>query len=213
MTIDDLFYPIIKRRSTYIGNGDGYVSRYSNYRIEIQEDCGGRCVYCDIKHAEIGYEGMHLDHFRPQKYFPQLTDNPANLVLACPKCNRLKSYKWPASKKINACSHEGRTGFVDPFKESRREYFTVSTDGSLHSLQDPAKYVIKLMKLNRTARIQVRRNRIIQNEIRELSEKCCSLISELIESSKADRITADEALRTVAKYNSRLASLNKMLAV
>lgn len=213
MTIDNLFYPIIIRRSTYIGKGEGQVSHYYDYREEIQEDCRARCVYCDIKYAEIGFEGMHLDHFRPQKHFLELVDEPANLVLACPKCNSFKSSHWPASKEIDACSHEGKTGFVEPFKESRRDYFYVDIDGCLFPLQDPAKYVIKLMKLNRTARIQVRRNRIIQNEIRELSEKCCSLISELIESRKADRITADEALQAVAKYNSRLATLNEMLAV
>ncbi|NOQ22596.1 MAG: hypothetical protein GQ565_08110 [Candidatus Aegiribacteria sp.] len=213
MTIDNLFYPTIKRRSTYIGKGDGQVSRYSDYRDEIQEDCGNRCVYCDIKHAEIGYEGMHLDHFRPQKHFPGLTDNPTNLVLACPKCNSFKSYKWPAFKRINACSHEGKTGFIDPFEESRKEYFAVSTDGSLLPLMDPAEYLIILMKLNRTARIQVRRNRIIRHEMKKLSGKLENLISDLITDWKAERISADEAMRSMEQHCLRLVSLAEMMTV
>ena len=213
MTIDNLFYPSIHRRSTYIGKGVGQVSRYSDYRDEIQEDCGDRCVYCDIEYAEIGFEGMHLDHFRPQKHFDELIDEPTNLVLACPKCNRFKSFHWPASKGKDACSHEGKTGFVDPFEESRRDYFDVDTDGCLIPLQDPAKYVIKLMRLNRTARIQVRRNRIIRNEMKKLSEKLHSLISHLLEDWKTDQISADEAIRSVEQYHSTLVMLTRMMPV
>lgn len=165
---EDLFFPSLKRRTKYKGKGKGIKEIYKNYYGEIEEDCKSRCVYCDVSLEEYGYEGMVLDHFRPQKHFPSLKDDPHNLVLACPKCNRLKWHHWPCEKENDKPSYSGDIGFIDPFKNDRKVFFTVDTNGMLLVKLPPATYMIVVLKLNRNARVQVRRKRIIDNEFQLL---------------------------------------------
>ena len=141
----ELFFPSLERRPEYIGKGIEVKSKYSDYRVEIQEDCQNRCVYCDILLAEHGFEGMQLDHFRPQKFFPDLADDPINLLLACPKCNRLKWYHWPCEKDKDAHPYDGSNGFINPFDENRFDYLVVKPSGEIDEKQPPLKYMIKLL--------------------------------------------------------------------
>jgi hypothetical protein len=164
---DSLFYPFIRRRESYSTKSDGKCYQYLHYHNEISEDCKNRCVYCDIKIDEIGFEGMVLDHFRPQKHFQSLVDTPENLVLSCPKCNRLKSDLWPVGTEC-ADTYDGQCGFIDPFIEHMREYFIVHDDGVLTAVKPPAMYLEKVLYLNRNARKQVRHLRILKHKFEML---------------------------------------------
>lgn len=190
-----LFFPALARRPEYTGKGEGKKSRYKDYSSEIEEDCKKRCVYCDISLGEHGFEGMVLDHFRPQKHFPELVDDPQNLVLACPKCNRLKWHHWPCEKNIEAPSHNGEIGFINPFNEDRKFYFEVDSKGNLVDKKAPASYMRKLLKLNRSARIQIRRRRIIKNAISLLSQECTKNLEMLLYDLKENTLTLDDAIR------------------
>ena len=53
-------------------------------------DCGRRCVYCG---SPLDFENATLDHVHPLAKGG--THNPGNLVLACARCNRLKSDMLP----------------------------------------------------------------------------------------------------------------------
>ncbi|HGL6355880.1 TPA: HNH endonuclease [Citrobacter amalonaticus] len=156
-----MFYPILTRRKEYEKKKSGDYYRYSYYRAVIEEDCQKRCVYCDLLLKEHAFEGMHLDHFRPQSLFSELTNDPSNLVLSCPKCNSLKTNHWPCSGvAINSPPHDNNIGFIDPFTEKMRDYLAVDKDGVLHSNKKPADYVIELLKLNRPSRILLRKRRL-----------------------------------------------------
>ena len=140
-------FPVLKRRSQY---KDGNQYKYSDYRLEIREDCEYRCVYCDAHEEEIGGESIfHLDHFRPQKYFPDLIDAPINLVWACCRCNLLKREHWPALNLSKDETINGENGFIDPFAVDRKDYFVVSDGGRLAGLKPPGNYLIKKLALNR----------------------------------------------------------------
>lgn len=167
-----MFYPKLIRKLSYDKNQFGKYYKYSYYREAILDDCKKRCVYCDIVLKEHGFEGMQLDHFRPQDYFKMLTNDPLNLVIACPKCNRLKSNHWPCDKNDPLKpSHDGNVGFLDPFNEDFSKYFEVHEDGILNSLSKPADYLIELLDLNRTSRVLLRRRRMQINKAIEMSEK------------------------------------------
>lgn len=156
-----MFYPILSRREEYKLKRNGSFYSYSFYRAVILEDCQNRCVYCDLLIQEHAYEGMHLDHFRPQNYFSQLTNDPKNLVIACPKCNALKTNHWPGDKtNVNGPCHDNNIGFIDPFSEKMLDYFRVESDGSLSALKKPADYIIELLKLNRSTRVLLRKRRM-----------------------------------------------------
>ena len=73
-----MFYPKLQRRDNYKLKKEGGFYSYSAYYDEVLEDCLKRCVYCDITLEELGYEGVHLDHFRPQDYCKSLVNDPNN---------------------------------------------------------------------------------------------------------------------------------------
>lgn len=191
-----MFYPHLTRQDKYDlkdENDENSFYGYSHYREIIEKDCLSRCVYCDVLLTEHAYEGMHLDHFRPQKHFSSLSSNPRNLVLTCPKCNRLKSCHWPGEKIITKPSHNGINGFIDPFVEDISAYVEVSNNGELIPIKGPAPYFISLLKLNRDSRIQVRRRRILLTQKEKIVEAMLSLSDELIESLMAGNITKEDA--------------------
>lgn len=207
---ETLFFPPLKRRNTYKGKGDGNKSSYSDYRAEIEEDCKNRCVYCDVSLEEHGYEGMAIDHFRPEAHFPNLSNNPNNLVLACPKCNRSKWHHWPCEKKDNMPSYNENVGFIDPFTEDRRKFFSVRVDGALESIKSPAPYMLKILNLNRKARIQVRRRRIIQNEVQLLIHACSNCIQRVLNSARKGELAAKEAMQELEKLQSTHTKLQNL---
>jgi 5-methylcytosine-specific restriction endonuclease McrA len=163
MSIDSLFFPRLKRREQYRIKGDSEYYIYGEYKLEIREDCLGRCIYCDIHENENGGpESMNLDHFRPQKYeeHKHLVNDPNNLVWSCSGCNRLKADRWPALGTSSTMS--GNEGFVEPFAEDRLIYFEVLPDGQLLPLRSPAKYMITLLALNRSSRKRIRELRYLK---------------------------------------------------
>jgi hypothetical protein len=175
-TTQSLFFPFLKRPTKYSSkpNGEFYAYRYyrENYQHEIAEACECRCVYCDSHENEAGgRDSMQLDHFRPNtlKGFEKLEDDPSNFHHACGRCNLLKSDKWPSSHATEP--HDGVVGFVDPFADDRRNYFGVENNGELKPLRAPAKYLIRVLALNRPHLKLLRQKRIYEAELCEFVRK------------------------------------------
>lgn len=172
-----MHFPSLIRRKNYKTKRCGnYYANYGTYHHEILEDCKYRCVYCDVKLEEIGGEGMHLDHFKPQKHFPKLENDPNNLVLACAKCNQLKSHWWPGNKLH---------GFIDPFDKEKLNYFQVDEKGKLVAIKPPAAYFIELLLLNRLSRVNIRRCRIISLKKEQLMDSIITEMDNLIKQTDA----------------------------
>lgn len=199
-----MYFPAISRRLAYKTKADGTkYAAYTAYYDEIAQDCAHRCVYCDVLIAEIGGESMHLDHFRPQKYFPELGNDPCNLVLACPRCNQLKSDWWPEKE---GTANGGLNGFVDPFLQPMLNYVKVDSTGSLVSINNPSNYMISLMALNRPTRRNIRRARAIKAKAYELFDQINDEISNLI------LLPDDEMRLRIPVLSDALRTIRKMLA-
>ena len=155
-----IFYPKLERRLNYTKNTSGEYFNYSYYYDAIEEDCQGRCVYCDSTRSELGGDPLQLDHFKPQDLFLDLKNNPYNLVTACAACNRSKSNSW----FLNKDSSNGYIIFVDPFIENYLNYIEITDEGEIIPKKDPAKYFVKILKLNRKAKINLRLKRVLQNK-------------------------------------------------
>lgn len=211
--VENLFYPRLERRETYSGAEGVKSPKYSDYRQEIEEDCKNRCVYCDVAVQEHAYEGMQLDHFRPKKYFPTLEDDPLNLVLCCPKCNRFKWHHWPCEKDASVPSHNDHVGFIEPFVEYYGEYFSVQTNGELGAIKPPADYTIRLLRLNRKARVQVRRRRIIRNKVKNIVTSLSERIQNLATACEKDEISKSDAIDEIGQLSSIIATLDHLLNV
>jgi 5-methylcytosine-specific restriction endonuclease McrA len=175
-TISSEFFPLLTRRDNYTAkaNGKFYAYRYfrANYQHEIAEDCVCRCVYCDSHENEMGgREQMQIDHFRPytRAGFEHLEDAPKNFHHACVRCNSLKSDKWPSTNQDSP--HDDIVGFIDPFVDDRRCYFSVEDDGELIPLRPPAEYLIRVLALNRRHLKLLRIRRILQAQLRAYFSK------------------------------------------
>ncbi len=188
-----VFFPGITRCENYAVKKSGEYYGYAHYKDQIHIDCKNRCVYCDITLDENGHEGFALDHFRPQEKFPDLKNDPHNLVVACAKCNRNKSCHWPIEVGLYV-AHDGVSGFIDPFEQNRLDYFDVGACGSLISKQGPSEYLIQLLGLNRPSRVVVRKNRLLRSRVDELICLAEKLIDDVIESGEM----TEDAVRNLA---------------
>ncbi|MBG9997282.1 hypothetical protein I6F50_19820 [Pseudoalteromonas sp. NZS127_1] len=217
MDLNTLFFPKLSRHPKYMyhsNNGDFYAaSNYqSNYDI-IAENCKHRCVYCDATEKECGGERFSLDHFRPKDIFVNkfngiLLRHPYNLHLSCQKCNVLKSKDWQGCQiTIDGYSYALGKGYVDRFQKDILKYMYVQengriaiTESNIGYAQNPAKYMIERLHLNRPNRVYLRQQRVIK----QLSRKIDSLLAKLT----AETIQAcDEGHRTPAKSMKRIAKI------
>jgi hypothetical protein len=109
---------------------------------------------------------MELDHFRPKagNYFPELEDEPTNLVLACRSCNGKKRDDWPAGT-ATAETHVDGLGYIDPFETRRTLYFHVEGRGTLSALNAPADYMIEQLSLNRPFAVAIRARRLLRGKL------------------------------------------------
>ena len=200
MNAETLFFPVLARRAAYSAKATGEYYAYSHYRAEVAEDCQHRCVYCDADAHEVGgAEAMQLDHFRPESYaeYEHLSNDPRNLHYACGRCNVWKSDWWPARGRDG--THNSSEGFVDPFAEDRRIYFAISPDGSIRPLQPPARYMIRLLRLDREFLRKLRELRILKHQWRQR-------VAEIRRKAEAGELPQPEELaRTCAAIESLLA--------
>jgi len=76
-----------KRRGTQHFRG----ARYKRaIKRATMRDCGRRCVYCSTR---LDFDTATLDHVHPLAHGG--AHHPGNVVLACARCNRLKSDLLP----------------------------------------------------------------------------------------------------------------------
>ena len=181
-----MFYPDIERRVDYPTKTDGSYYVYGHYRAEITEDCQSRCVYCDITVQEHGGEGMQLDHFKPRELFNHLENDPNNLVLACPGCNRLKSSHWPQEESI------GLNGFLDPFAKNRISWYQICQGGEIGHTNSATAFKIEKLHLNRPARVQIRRKRLLEARIHVIDIALGIKIDELNKKLQLDLFDHEE---------------------
>ena len=73
------------------------------------------------------HERFHIDHFTPVKIAPERKEDYYNLVLACPKCNLVKSGKWPTEDKN--IMHDEEKGFIDPATEEYDKHIVRTEEG------------------------------------------------------------------------------------
>lgn len=161
----DIYFPKLKRRKIedYYHSRNSFYASYRDNYVKIEEDCLGRCVYCDVTKLENGGDTFSIDHFRPKNVFERnfkiIAIHPYNLYLSCQKCNVLKSDDWYSSTdSIDGDTYLGKFGFIDRFHDDVNQFMAIDK-GVILPLKDPAKFMIKKMRLNRPNRVYLRSRR------------------------------------------------------
>ena len=117
---------VIRRRP-----GIPQLKRYEDAKNLLQEDFSGICGYCG-KDSRKMYQRFQIDHFVPKSLAPDRETDYYNLVLACAKCNQIKSNQWPTQDV--RLPHDGEKGFVDPATEEFDQHLARDESGYIVGL-------------------------------------------------------------------------------
>lgn len=119
---------------------------YHDYKPQLRADFSQACAYCgDSDRFYGGLPGYHVEHFAPKSLFPQLATVYANLLYACPYCNRGKSNTWVGT--LADVPHDGKMGFVDPCSDEFDEHIDRDKDGNIVGLTELGEWMVKSLKL------------------------------------------------------------------
>ena len=118
------------------------LSDYSDARDAISEDFHHICGYCG-KAEFLARQSFHIDHFIPSSLYPEGKTDYGNLVWSCPKCNRIKSNKWPTQDPLKA--HDEKVGFVDPATEEYDVHLQRSEKGFIVGCTELGRGICGLM--------------------------------------------------------------------
>lgn len=131
---------IVRRRNNIEEKSD-----YHDYKDDLVKDFKNICGYCG-KNRKFFYDKFEIDHFIPQKKYPQFKNNYNNLVLSCQICNRHKSDDWPTNNP--EVYHDNQKGYIDPATEDFDKTFYRDDDGNIVSNFEYGKYMIEKLKFN-----------------------------------------------------------------
>lgn len=148
---------------------------YTAWKQQISDECYKQCVYCSIHESPWGgIDHYHIDHFRPQSKFKELSNIITNLYYACPICNKFKSNDWQ-----NEPDNLDVICYPDPSDYNYSDLFNIDTSNyTLEGKYTSSRYVVNRLYLNRPQLVYERRefflnlkaNAII-NESQELIDK------------------------------------------
>lgn len=136
------------------------VGVYSDWKIQIADECFKQCVYCGINESCWGgIDHYHIDHFRPKSKYADLENDICNLFYACPVCNRFKSDDWPNEPDINLPS------YPDPSLVDYSSIFAYNSNTFLlKGLNVSANYLVNRLFLNRAQLIYERRENFLKEK-------------------------------------------------
>lgn len=187
---------IIKDRKSQPAHGT-----YSDWKIQISDECYKQCVYCSIHEAQFGgIDHFHIDHFRPKSKFPLLKNDILNLFYSCPVCNRFKSDDWPGDPDPKIPS------YVDPSITDYSKIFNLVNNYELEGKFVSAKYLVLRLYLNRAQLIYERREALKRTEEIALRHSVNDLICKI---SRYNPNVALEVLVQVSSIYSNLLDLEQ----
>jgi hypothetical protein len=122
-------------------HGPGGYADCESYRPWLRDDFTFRCIYC-LKREQWGQVTgeFDIDHFRPQKYCPDLAADYVNLVYSCRRCNGVKLDQEVA----------------DPFAVMTGVRMRTMPDGTVRGIDAAATKLILQLDLNSPRLVQWR---------------------------------------------------------
>lgn len=127
---------------------------YHRYKPSLQKDFGGHCAYCNLNEEWVAPLPFEVDHFIPRNYFEaagrnDLDTNYLNLMLSCPRCNRLKGSRFAG----DIPDYEIRNPyFYNPAETDYNTIFYRDEKGRIHSDDELGKQMIEIFRLYRPSR-------------------------------------------------------------
>ncbi len=73
---------------------------YRKYKPFLRDEFGRQCVYCRMPDGPKTPNEFGVDHYKPQKRFPELQADYSNLYYCCNACNSRKRDFWPTPTQL-----------------------------------------------------------------------------------------------------------------
>jgi hypothetical protein len=118
-------------------------------RDAVRERASHRCEYCRLAQHQAPVARFHIEHIVARQHGGG--DNPRNLALACPRCNRSKG---PNLRSIDPSTNEVVPLF-NPRTQSWHDHFALR---GVHiiGLTATGRATVQLLKMNADERIEIR---------------------------------------------------------
>lgn len=149
-----------------------------------------RCGYCGVHENEAGSE-LEIDHYQPSTR--NGTDEDANLVYACPTCNKAKGDFWSQANSPQRILH--------PQRDLSAEHVQELPDSRLQPLTSPGAFHVRRLRLNRPQLVALRRAR---SHAIEDTERIAEL-EQMLDETRREISSLEGRLETLLERISRLA--------
>lgn len=164
-------------------------------RQKVRKRAGFACEFCGVRETDVGGE-LTIDHYRPKTKGG--TDEPANLIYCCLRCNIYKHDYWPAQAD--------QLPLWNPRKASRDHHFLLLDDGKLYPLTPVGSLTILRLRLNRPPLIAYRLKKMQEREKLHLLTRYNELLN-LIESLQMQLAQLIEEQGALLKEQQRILRL------
>lgn len=167
------------------------IKKYPEYTTWLECIFWNRCAYC-LQH----YGALTVDHFLPQKAYKHLTNDPDNLLPACPQCQSHKGNYHPLLK--NGRKGVKGTNLINISVEDFQKKFKITTSGDLLPLgknQQRQLDIIILFGLNLRGELITLRSRFLRTPI--LLEKSKKVLAKLKRSKSKNLVEIKHAQEIV----------------
>ena len=118
-------------------------------RARVLRRAGNRCEYCLLRQEQLPFSTFHIEHILPRKHGGD--DEPANLALACDRCN--------SHKGANLTGVDPETGEItvlfNPRQQSWEEHFRLS-DIAVVGLTAVGRTTVSVLNMNEERRVRLR---------------------------------------------------------
>lgn len=122
--------------------------RHPPLKAHLFAETHGKCAYCESKITHVYYGDV--EHIRPKDAFPRERLDPHNLTLACALCNNAKGEFWDSD-----------TPLLNPYEDDpNQEILALGFMIARRPGHNRARLTIEHLKLNRTALMERRKERI-----------------------------------------------------
>lgn len=136
------------------------MSLSASLREQVRQRARCACEFCGISEIDTGGL-LTIDHFQPRSKGG--SDEPSNLIYACPSCNQFKQDYWPKT--------ETAPQLWNPRRDPASEHFIELENGELTAITPVGSFSIKRLRLNRSQLIATRRRRKQQTEVMRLLQR------------------------------------------
>lgn len=177
-------------------------TNYISYKKYLRIEFDHSCAYCQIRETELGgNKSFHIDHFQPQKLFPEKHNDYLNLLYSCRDCNSYKGNYWP-----NSIQKFFGQFILNPCLNDLEKHYDFSGDIWVPKSKT-ATWNLDKLRLNSQARQKIRSERRITLEI------VLELENLKIDTEKTLKKRLEKKLTSNTDLHQRLIKINEMIDI